>query len=280
MSRLKIFCSLLWCVAATTLFSENTATVLRVHPWLTRGLAKESLIGLKFEGDGGGSLRAVTFKLTCEGCTADDFSNFSLELMRDSSTGSNGAFGYYAQNAIALTGGEEDTMRLTTEVSADKSVITLTFTEETAAADYSADNWIFPKTPSRAESDRVWVTATVNAEMAVGAKVLCEVVDETVSLSGRSYAVADAETPRAHRIYPYRYRVTAYMQGGAVIWRLAAGNEATERLRNLTDVVQIKAIPVYDSETDTFGVAWASNIPIHSPRFSVISRRNVIAFRP
>ena len=77
------------------------ATVVRAHPWLTRGLARESLIGLRFGGDGayGGALDTLTFTFELANCTKADLTDIRLWIQPSE------AYAFYEASAVRLDSG-------------------------------------------------------------------------------------------------------------------------------------------------------------------------------
>ena len=71
-------------MAVAALGAAHQAVTVRAHPWLTRGVGRESLAGLRFwgeQGAWGGGLRTVTFTIRYEGCDRADLGDFHLWRM-------------------------------------------------------------------------------------------------------------------------------------------------------------------------------------------------------
>lgn len=229
--------------------AAGTATVLRAHPWLTRGVAKESLIGLRFADAWGGALDRLELKLTLKNCVRSDFSNFQLWIQPGP------AYAFYESSAQLLNG----IMTRTAVGEANDTTFTITF-ENTAYADVTSgrsNGWVYT-----GAGDRLWVTASINEQISPDAEFLVEVVSESLHLGSNLYNVADAEEKPLHRVYPYRYRINAYLRNdrmkGALPNRTSDvfNNAPAQRIANLTDLTLINLYPIYDSTTDTFSLSW------------------------
>ena len=82
-------------------YTLSTAVVVRAHPWLTRGLPRESLIGIRFwgvSGAWGGGLNTVTFRLRLEHCTREQLGSIQIWRMDYHN------YGFYEPNSIRLDG--------------------------------------------------------------------------------------------------------------------------------------------------------------------------------
>lgn len=229
-------------------FAAGTATVIRAHPWLTRGVPKESLIGLRFEGAWGGALNGVTFQLALEGCTAADFSNFTLWIQRGP------AYAFYESTAVQLKTWSAAT------VSADGSTLSLTYSDPDYATRTMSDAQWLVRNNNR--SDRIWLTAEVNPAISTAATITATVTSSTVYLGENQYTLADAATPPVHRVYPYRYRINAYLRNErlkgatAAVTRDIFDDAPAQRVSTHTDLTSIDLFPIYDSATDTFALSW------------------------
>ena len=230
-------------------WAEGTATVLRAHPWLTRGVEKESLIGLRFAGAYGGGLDKLVFRLTLKQCVRSDFSNFQLWIQPGP------AYAFYEAKAVLLNG----IMTRTADQDPEATTFTVTFEN----ADYAAmeqvrtEGWVFT-----GAGDRLWLTASVKETLSPEAEILVEVVSQTCHLGGNTYRLADAETPPVHRVYPYRYRINAYLRNERIKGALPNNTSdvfdsaPAQRVANLTDLTLIDLYPVYDATTDSFSLSW------------------------
>lgn len=233
-------------------YTKSTAVVVRAHPWLTRGLPRESLIGIRFwgvEGAYGGGLESVTFSLRLENCTLDQLGNIQLWRMDF-----NNNYGFYEPAAIRLDG-VHGTL---SDEQTGKDTYTFTFRGD-GAETVGLPDWFYPHTPGRAESDYLWLTAEIDPAISRDAKIYADVADDTLSIGGCVFTVDHSlrndGTVAPHRVYPYKYRVNAYLTAkslntsglGSVL-----GDRTAERLASLTDVMIATAKVNYNSGGDTF----------------------------
>lgn len=261
----RIFLTFLAGLVGGLLQASPTATVVRAHPWLTRGVEKESLIGIDFNSDDStksgadGALSSITFTLTLTNCTAEDLSNFQLWIQAAP------AYGFYeSSGATCLNADSSPVMTLTqttTEQSDGTTLITLTFTDEDAlsSTDTSASaGWI-----TASSGDRLWLTASISEDISSSATIASGVSDSTLTLTNGSsepYTVengtltASADTPNVvHRVYPYQYRIGAYQRsdqsaGYGSYTSDVFDYDPENRLKGLTEVTfisNIYPVPVY-----------------------------------
>ena len=232
-------------------YTRSTAVVVRAHPWLTRGLERESLIGIRFwgvEGAYGGGLESVTFSLRLENCTLDQLGNIQLWRMDF-----NNNYGFYEPNAIRLDG----TQGTLTETQTEEDTYTFTFKGDGNASEGSPD-WFYPHTPGRVESDYIWLTAEIDPAISRDAKIYADVTDSSISIGGCVYQVDHNLKDGAvapHRVYPYKYRVNAYLTAGSLNRNdlgQVLNDHTAERLEGLTDIMIATAKVNYHSEDDTF----------------------------
>ena len=244
-------------------YTESTAVVVRAHPWLTRGLARESLIGIRFWGGIGGQYggpltQPVTFRFQLKNCTREDLGELALW--------------YQPFNPVSY-GWREGLGRMagtTDEEKVSETEFTLTYTPRPD----NGDTWIHPRTETRAESGYIWLTAAIDPAISRDAEIRVSVDNETICLQDGTYVVdnnllADGSVA-PHRVYPYKYRVNAYLRDDRMA--NAAGRardvfsgdgtpegearEARLRVSNLTELTLIDVFPIYNAQTDTFGLSW------------------------
>lgn len=232
-------------------YATHTAVVVRAHPWLTRGLDRESLIGIRFwgvSGAWGGELNTVTFRLRLENCTREQLGSIKIWRMDYNN------YGFYEPNAIHL----DDTHGTLTEAQTAEDTHTFTFTGDGNASEGSPD-WFYPHTPGRVESDYIWLTAEIDPAISSDAKIYADVTDSSISLGGCVYQVDNNllsdGTVAPHRVYPYKYRVNAYLTAGSLNRNdlgQVLNDHTVERLAGLTDIMIATAKVNYHSESDTF----------------------------
>ena len=249
-------------------YTQSTAVVVRAHPWLTRGLPRESLIGIRFWGGIGGQYggpltQPVTFRFQLKNCTREDLGELAL---------------WYQPYTPVSYGWREglDRMAGTTaestpvESTASETEFTLTYTPRPD----NGDTWIHPRTETRAESGYIWLTAAIDPAISRDAEIRVSVDNKTIRLRDGTYAVdnnllADGSVA-PHRVYPYKYRVNAYLRDDRMA--KAAGRardvfsgdgtpegeaqEARLRVSNLTELTLIDVFPIYNAKTDTFELSW------------------------
>lgn len=216
-------------------YTQSTAVVVRAHPWLTRGLPRESLIGIRFwgvSGAWGGGLNTVTFRLRLENCTREQLGSIKLWRMDYNN------YGFYEPNAIRLDGAQGTL----TEKKTAENTYTFTFKGDGNASEGTPD-WFYPHTPGRVDSDYIWLTAEIDSAISRDAKIYADVTNASISLGGCAYQVDnnfldDNGTVAPHRVYPYKYRNNAYLRAlrfhtGSNVF---ADNEAG-RLNGLTDLM-------------------------------------------
>ena len=247
-------------------YTQSTAVVVRSHPWLTRGLERESLIGIRFwggiDGQFGGPLQQpITFRFQLKNCTREQLGELLL---------------WYLPYDPAPYGWREGLGRMPgtiTESTISDSEFTLTYTPRPN----SGDQWIYPRTGGRVESDYIWLTAAIDPAISRDAEIRVSVDNTQIRLQDGTYAVDNNllsdDSVAPHRVYPYKYRVNAYLRDDRMADATARPNfqrdvfsgdgtaegEATEarhRVSNLTELTLIDVFPIYNAETDTFELSW------------------------
>lgn len=237
-------------LAAGALFSQGAARVVRAHPWLTRGLGRESLAGLTFENAWGGALDKVVFSFTLEGCTRAALSDFRLWRQ----PGPAYAFHEPAAKALGMMAPQ------VSEPAVDargRETFTVTFENpDYASVTDKEAAWVYPKVGNRAHSDRVWLTAAVDPGIARTARIWVDVASEAVRLGGNRYAVANGAAPRAHGVYPYRWRINAYLPAQKTLNGNFFADATARRVANLTELTHFEVWPAYDAAADRFALSW------------------------
>ena len=219
------------------------ATVVRVHPRLTRGLAREALLGIRFDNALGGNVESafdVHFRL--ENCTKADITD--IKYWKQPYTHN---YGFYEAEA---TQGPAATV-----TAADDAT-------EFSASFPAGSVWFYPQVNDREDSDYLWVTATINPEISPDAKIWVSVPTEKITLSnGGVFDVVNGEETQPHRVFPFVHQIGAYLrQDGTALTGTWAGkleDSPANRVGNLTDIVVCNDfLVVYDSENDTFKTTW------------------------
>ena len=239
----KVLLGLLLLMAGALFSAEGTATVVRAHPWLTRGLERESLVGLRFENAYGGALDQVTFSFTLEHCTKADLSDFRLWIQPGP------AYAFYESSAVRLDAGIM-TKRETGEAGATTFTVTFENPDYASITAYDrTQGWVFA-------ADRVWLTASVNPEISRVAKIRVDVASEEVRLGTNLYRVAKGSAETPHRVYPYLYRIGAYLPAQKALGGNFYRDATQQRVANLTELTHFEVYPVYNAEVNAFGVSW------------------------
>ncbi len=245
-------------LAAGTVWGAHTARVVRAHPWLTRGLERESLVGVRFLHDAeagsvwGGGLKTITFSFRLEGCAKGDLSDFRLWRLPYTAN-----YGFHEPIATRLDDGAVMTRSETGDASS--TAFTVTFALRDAPADYGEPGWVFPSTPSRAESDALWLTATIAPTLSRDARIWVDVADATLTLNGCPFAVANGKARAPHRVYPQKFRINAYLRDD---YMKGAGDRTSDilddapakRLAGLTDIMFATLNIGYDASAKTFTI--------------------------
>ncbi len=228
--KMRLIVTLSCLLLAAAAQAAGTATVVRAHPWLTRGVEIESLAGLKFGGDGvyGGALNAVTFAFELKNCTREELGELALWIQPDP------AYGFYKTTAVRLDPG----IMTKTEDGGDTS-FTVTFANENYlnVAQNRTQGWVY-------KGDRVWLTATIDSTISSDAEIRVRVSSPEVRLGYNLYAVDNNllsdGTVAPHRVYPFQYRINAYLRADRMRGVYASDildNATAVRLAGLTDVM-------------------------------------------
>ncbi len=266
-------------MAVAALGAAHQAVTVRAHPWLTRGVGRESLAGLRFwgeQGAWGGGLSAVTFTIRYEGCDRADLGDFHLWRMPF-----NCNYAFYEPRAVRLDGA----YGTLTETATGDGALTLTFVGRTSGVAEGSPDWFYPHTPGRVESDYLWLTADLAADIPSTARVWVDVASDQVAIGGCVYAVTNGAAQAPHRVYPFTHRVLAYLRSDYVKGTTRPNGRYNssdilddapdKRLANLTDIALSTVKVVYQSDTDTFGLRTG---PI-APDYYDTALRRVLAFR-
>ena len=203
-------------------------------------MARESLLGIRFDGGYGGTLGALTLSFRLEHCSREDFSDIRLWRQPYDPT----PFAFYEAQATLLA---------TATLAGEATAFTASFPASPA--------WIYPCVGSRAESDYLWVTATVNPEISPDAEVWISVENASIALTGgATFTVANGAAQAPHRVFPYIWQIGAYLRqdsGLTATWAGRLENRPAERLGHLTDVILVNDMKVrYDSAADCFTTTW------------------------
>ncbi len=222
--------------------NNGKATVVRVHPRLTRGLAREALLGIRFDNALGGNASAFDVHFRLENCTKADITD--IKYWRQPYTHNYGFYEAEATQGPAATVSAAD----------DATEFTASFP--------AGSVWFYPQVGTREDSDYLWVTATINPEISPEAKIYVSVPTEKITLSnGGVFDVVNGAETQPHRVFPFVHQIGAYLrQDGTALTGTWAGkleDSPANRVGNLTDIVVCNDLLVaYDSENDTFKTTW------------------------
>ncbi len=218
------------------------ATVVRVHPRLTRGLAREALLGIRFDNALGGNASAFDVKFRLVNCTKADITD--IKYWKQPFDHNYGFYEAEAKQGPAATVSAGD----------DATEFTASFP--------AGSVWFFPQVDERVDSDYLWVTATINPEISPDAEIWVSVPTAKITLSnGGVFDVVNGAETAPHRVFPFVHQVGAYLrQDGTALTDTWAGkleDSPANRVGNLTDIVVCNDFRVaYDSENDTFKTTW------------------------
>ncbi|MCR5413531.1 MAG: glycoside hydrolase family 18 protein [Kiritimatiellae bacterium] len=239
----KLAAVALTCAAAFQAFGAGTATVVRVHPRLTRGLAREALFGIRFDNSYGGAMSDLHLSFAFTNCTSDVLGDLKVWYQPY-----NSAMPYIFRESKAT---QINSTRTATS-NADKSFMTATLG--------GCSTHIYPCVGTRTESDYIWVTATINPSISPDAEIWVSVSDSTITLGGSSvYNVANGTASAPHRVFPYAYQVGTYIRQdwthSGSVGNLSNGDG--NRVKGLTDIILINDMNVrYVQSTDGFDTTW------------------------
>lgn len=216
------------------------ATVVRAHPRLTRGLARESLIGLRFDNSFGGAHSAFDVNFRLVNCTKSDISDIQLWRQPFDPV----PYAFYEAQAKQLA-------QAVVDANAGATEFTASFAPGAAH--------IYPCVGSRSESDYLWVTATINPGISPDAEIWVSIPTSEIALGNSRYVVVNGAAQAPHRVFPFVNQVGAYMRQNTMSATSAGKLEdaSAERVANLTDIILVDDARVkYDSERDEFCVTW------------------------
>lgn len=241
MKRILLITSLFFNAA---LFAAGTATVVRAHPYLTRGLEKESLIGMYFNTEwNSAKMGDFSVRFRCEKCSPSDISDIEVWKMPNEV-----AYSFCEKQAIKLEA------KIVENVSGNVKIVQF--------SDFPTiqDDPICTINPerSRLSSDYVWITAKINPDIAVEAKIYTDIVESSISVSG-DCEVVNGVAKAPHRVFPYYYKSGAYFRQDKVSGTSCAPleDETSARLKSLNDIILINDLePVYNAETKTISTTW------------------------
>ena len=159
-------------------YTQSTAVVVRAHPWLTRGLPRESLIGIRFWGGIGGQFggplqQPITFRFQLKNCTREQLGELLLWYLP------------YDPAPYSWREGLGQMPGTISESSISDSEFTLTYTPRPN----SGDQWIYPRTGGRVESDYIWLTAAIDPAISRDAEIRVSVDNSQIRLQDGTYAV-------------------------------------------------------------------------------------------
>ncbi|MCQ2367984.1 MAG: glycoside hydrolase family 18 protein [Kiritimatiellae bacterium] len=198
----------------------GTATVVRAHPRLTRGLEKESLIGIRFDDNFGGAPSTITVALEFNHCTSEDLSELAMWRQPFDPL----PYAFYEAKA----------KKIADAVTVEKSAALL-------RVSFTATEHIYPHVGTRADSDYLWITAKVNPNISTAAEIKVSIENDRIVLGTSEYIVKNGTAQSPHRAFPHYYQIGAYFRSDRVSATSCAplGDATSERVKNLTDLILI-----------------------------------------
>lgn len=217
MKRILLIASLFFNAA---LFAAGTATVVRAHPYLTRGLEKESLIGIRFDDNYGGAPSTINVKFELTNCTSEDLNELAMWRQPFDPL----PYAFYEAKAKKIA-----------------DAVTVEQTANLLRVSFTATAHIYPHVGTRADSDYLWITAKVNPNISTEAEIKVSIENDRITLGTSEYSVKNGTAQSPHRVFPHYYQIGAYFRSDRVSATSCAplGDETAERVKNLTDLILI-----------------------------------------
>lgn len=223
----------------------GTATVVRAHPRLTRGLEKESLIGIRFDDNYGGAPSTINLHFDFKNCNRSVIK--SIEVW------------YQKSPAYAFSSDDEKNRLLQTSLDSDDLEIS------------DLMQWIYPKNQNNSDSDYLWIVAAIDPDIPAAAEIRVSITNDEISLAGNKYVVKNGKAKAPHRVFPYYYRSGAYFRQDRVTANSCAPleNETASRVKALDDIILINHLDVtYQNgvvgsnwtDADTSGVEYVKGL--------------------
>lgn len=125
--------------------AAGTATVVRSHPRLTRGLEKEALLGIRFDDNWGGAPSALNLHF--------DFTNCTRSVIRSIEVW------YQKSPAYAFCPNDEANRLVRKSLDSDDLEIA------------GLTQWIYPKNQNNADSDYLWFVAAIDPDLPATAEI-------------------------------------------------------------------------------------------------------------
>lgn len=226
------------------LFAAGTAIVVRAHPYLTRGLEKEALIGMYFATEWNSAKMgdfSVCFR--CVDCSPSDITNIEVWKMPKEV-----AYAFCENQAIKLEA------KVSENVSGNTKIVR--FSDFPTVQNYPI--YTINSEKNRFTSDYIWITAKINSDIVAKAKIYTDIVESQISVSG-DCEVTNGVASSPHRVFPYYYKSGAYFRADRVTDKECKPlqDETKKRLESLNDLILINDLePVYDAATGKFSTTW------------------------
>lgn len=219
--------------------------VVRAHPFLTRGVGAESVVGLQSLLYG--ECTAVTAQLTLERCTAEEITALTLwnTPLHDTQSG----VGTTSGSAVTVSNyGTPHYLPQTATQLATWSNTSATGAERTVSDDGKVLTVTFTPNNTTLTSGNLWVTLEVATSISPNASVCCTI--PSLTLNGASVTPQDDAQPRAHRVRAECNIIGAYYKCSAI----PSEDEMAKRLPTLTHVFLIEDITVGTQEDGTYTI--------------------------
>ncbi|MEG1933935.1 MAG: glycosyl hydrolase family 18 protein, partial [Kiritimatiellia bacterium] len=209
--------------------------VVKVHPYLTRGVGEEALIGL--ENLPSGTVKRATFRFTLTDCTLADISGLTLWRQPGTDTATVGVESgtssctYRQRTLYKQSAASVGAYTMGSSSGTNASFTKINDTEFTVT--FGPNTGVIINGPAK---DSLWLTLAVKTSINVAATILAT-VDGNVELSVGNYAVTDDAATVAHKVYPFRDYIGAYYKSDE--WHTALPSDAEQRLTNTTEAYVI-----------------------------------------
>ena len=256
-------------IFAGEVFAGNVATVVRAHPYLTRGVDRESLLGIRFDGGWGGQVAAnqvLDFRFDFTNCESSVISEVKIEYIPHSGSSLGGVYArpyaYYSGDAKAIT------YTKTENAAQDGSSLEVSFSGMTHS--------FYPNTPANGDSGYIWLTAAISPDIPDDAEIWVTLVTDKITINGCAFEVTNGVAKAPHRVLKNRYQIAAYLRQDWMSASNAYGleNSTSNRIANLTDIILVNNLRVkYDADSDSFKTSWTDNDAASTMR--VINYRNL-----
>ncbi len=222
------------------LFGAGEAAVVRAHPRLTLGLERESLIGVRLLDGASGALTNLSVRFDVTNAVASQIRDVRVWRQKYDASAEILPFAFFERDAVDLTANGLAATRI--EEGDDALVVNFAVTNKTDALT------VYPKTGTMAEGDYLWITATLDRNLATNAEIWSSIQGDRVALASGDFRLARQKARAPHRPFPHKFQIGAFVRQDSLVDNgsrtsdIFTGNEK-ERFENLTDV-----LPIYSAK--------------------------------